>query len=189
MTQASPAQTTFTAGKYHYTVEQSASRVFLPEARHDPKKFGEDSSYFFETVLKQMEIRVLKRVGLRQLYFMTFPGPDDASNLVKEIKLQSDSLDGLFGFSTSCQEIALRWESKDLGTLFHLASIPGTLVLSMADITQIEEGFEDKYKSAIAFDVDYYTLAPVLSTQWDPREWITQHSHIIKKGIRKFLRQ
>lgn len=187
--QASPAQTSFTVGKYQYTIEQFASRVFLPQARHDPKEFGDETFHFFGTVLRQLKIRVLKRVGLRQVYFKTFPNPNDASDLVKSMRLQKEAFGEVFKFSGSCDEIVLRWESKDLGAFFHLTSVPGTSAMSMADILQIEEGYEEKYKSAIAFDVDYYIMAPVLCTQWDSREWIAQHSHEIRKGIRNFLRQ
>lgn len=189
MNQASPASTSFTTKEYLFAVEQAASRVYLQKSRHDPKEFGEYSSPFFELVFRQLEIRVLTRIGLRQVYFKTFPDSDDAINVVKGLKLQHPATDNSFGLSTTAQEGIFRWETDDLGVMFHVVGVPGNTAMAMSDVLQIEEGYGKKYKSAIIFDVDYYTIAPTLRTQWGPQEWIAQSSHLIKKGIRNFLRQ
>jgi len=54
----------------------------------------------------------------------------------------------------------MRWESSDVGALLHVVPAPGTMALGMPDVLKIEEDAEKKYKSAIVFDVDYYTIAP-----------------------------
>ena len=53
----------------------------------------------------------------------------------------------------------MRWESSDIGAMLHVAPVPGTMALSFPDVLKIEEDAEKKYKSAIVFDVDYYTIA------------------------------
>jgi len=83
----------------------------------------------------------------------------------------------------------MRWESSDVGALLHVVPAPGTMALGMPDVLKIEEDAEKKYKSAIVFDVDYYTIAPTYRTQWSSQEWIAQSSHVIKKGIRSLLKQ
>ncbi len=83
----------------------------------------------------------------------------------------------------------MRWESSDIGAMLHVAPVPGTMALSFPDVLKIEEDAEKKYKSAIVFDVDYYTIAPTYRTQWSSQEWIAQSSHVIKKGIRSLLQQ
>jgi len=187
--QASPSVTTFLAEPFYFAVEQTMSRAVCSKPRHDPKHFGESISPFFEIVLRQLEVPVLNRVGLRQLYFQTFAEPEEAASVVKTLKLQHGSADNNFGVANSTKEIILRWESTEHGAMLHLVTAPGSSAMPTVDIFQIEEGFGKTYRSALLIDVDFYTMAPVLRSQWNAAEWTAQSSHAIKKGIRSFLRQ
>jgi hypothetical protein len=186
---ASPASTSFSANGYTFTVEQSSSRAFLNTKRHDPKEFGEMTSRFFEIILRLLDIRVLTRIGLRQGYFKAFSEPEDGKNAVKALTQQLVSSDNYFGLPGESRELIMRWESSDVGAMLHVIPAPGTTTLAFSDVLKIEEDVEKKYKSAIVFDVDYYTIAPTYRTQWSSQEWIAQSSHVIKKGIRSLLRQ
>ena len=187
--QASPSVTSFISEPHTFSVEQTMSRAICAESRHDPKLFGEATSSFFEIVMRHLEIRILKRIGLRQIYFKTFAGAREAGDLITKLKLEQGSADNNFGISSAAKEAVLRWESAENGVMLHLVSIPGNAVLPVVDIRQIEKGFDDIYKSALIFDVDFYTLAPVLRSQWNAGEWIANSSHVIKKGIRSFIQK
>lgn len=165
------------------------SRAICTKQGHQPKEFGEGTSRFFEIALKQLEVRVLNRIGLRQLYFQTFPKRDDAANVVRALKLQHGSSDNNFGVLSPALEIILRWESDEHGAMLHLASIPGNVVLPLVDVLQGEKRGEEPHESAVIIDVDFYTTAPTLRSQWNPAEWVAQSSHMVKKGIRRFLQQ
>ena len=187
--QASPMATSFASGLHTFSVEQTMSRAMCAEVRHEPKRFGEATSSFFEIVLRLLDIRVLNRIGLRQVYFKTFPGPHDAEDVISKLRLENGSDDGNFGISSPTKELILRWESADNGAMLHLASIPGNAIVPVVDVRLLEEGFGKTYESALVFDVDFYTLAPVLRAQWNSAEWISQSSHVVKKGIRSFIQK
>src|ERR1035438_819511 len=103
--QASPSVTTFESSPYSFSVEQLQSRAFCRELRHDPKGFGEATAHFFEIVLERLEVRVLTRIGLRQVYFQSFPGRDDAAAIVRALKLQPGAADAHFGISSPAREV------------------------------------------------------------------------------------
>ena len=189
ITAASPTSTSFSGKGYTFTVEQACSRAMLNIKRHDPKEFGEMTSHFFEIVLRLLDVRVLTRIGLRQGYFKAFSEHDDGGSAVKALTLQHVSSDNYFGLPGESQELIMRWESSEVGAMLHVVPVPGTLALAIPDVLKIEGDAEKKYKSAIVFDVDYYTLAPTYRTQWSSQEWIAQSSHVIKKGIRSLLQQ
>jgi hypothetical protein len=136
-----------------------------------------------------LEVRVLTRIGLRQSYYKVFSEPDRGINAVKALALQQVSSDDYFGIPGESQELVMRWESNDVGAMLHVISTPATSVLTIPDVLKIEKESEENSKSAIVFDVDYYTIAPTFRTQWSSQEWIAQTSHVIKKGIRSLLRQ
>jgi hypothetical protein len=186
---ASPASTSFSTKGYTFTVEQTSSRAILPATRHDANEFGEVTSPFFEIVLRLLEVRVLTRIALRQSYYKVFSEPDGGINAVKALALQQVSSDDYFGIPGESQELVMRWESNDVGAMLHVISTPATSVLTIPDVLKIEKESEENSKSAIVFDVDYYTIAPTFRTQWSSQEWIAQTSHVIKKGIRSLLRQ
>lgn len=189
--QASPAGTHFTASnaKYSFSVEQMASRAICAKSRHDPRAFASETARFFETTLRLLEVPVLNRVGLRQLYFKTFPKREDANQFIQTLNLEYETTDDHFGISTAATEYVSRWESEGTGVLLHVAGLPGTVAANLVDVFQIEEGFEKTYQSVVVLDVDFYTKLPVLQSRWQSTEWILQSSHVIKKGLRKFLEQ
>jgi hypothetical protein len=185
--QASPASTSFSDDSYSYWVEQTMSRVNVTKTAHDPKEFGERAKPFFEIALRQLEVSVFTRLGLRQVYFKTFAEPHGARDAVMALNLQPGAADTQFGIASPCQELVMTWESKQHGAMIHVVAVPGTNVLPVIDVRQIEEGYGKSYKSVLNFDVDYFTTAPVLRSQFDAEEWIVQSSHVIKKGLRGFL--
>lgn len=117
---ASPGGTTFTSGKYNFAIEQNMSRVVCAEMGHDPKGFGETSSAFFEIVFRLLEIKVLNRIGLRQMYLKTCNGSDEASELARKLKLQPGNADRHFGIKSAPREAVYRWESGDQGRVSRL---------------------------------------------------------------------
>jgi hypothetical protein len=191
--QASPAATSFTFDKRTYAVEQMASRAAVPVAHHDPKVFAAEAAPFFETVLRTLEIPVITRVGLRQTFYQTFPGRDDARNAVRGLNLPLAQPSSHFGIKEPTQEASFRWESDAIGAMLHVGSLPDPVWMQMPGLLQIENNYRDEKKvregfESVAFvDVDFYTVSPVLRAQWDTEEFITTNSHVIKKGIRGLL--
>lgn len=185
--QASPSSTSFSVGDYSCWLEQTMARTVLAVARLDPKEFGLKSKPFFEIVLRHLEVSILTRLGLRQVYYRTFKDPDGASEAIRSLKLEDGPADESFGMKGQRNELVLRWESDQQGLMLHVVAIPGNAVLPVFDIRGIERGFGERYKSALVFDVDFYTTAPVLRSQWDSEEWIVQSSHAVKKGLKRFL--
>jgi hypothetical protein len=187
LTQASPSVTSFSVEKYSYWLGQAQSRVALGRPRLDLREFGQNAKFFFEIVFRELEVTVFTRLGLRQIYYRTFKDADGAIDCIKKLKLQYGSTEDHFGIKGHAQEAVFRWESEEHGTMLHFASSASSLVVATADIRQIEEGFEEKYKSTLVIDVDYYTKAPVLRSRWDAEEWIMQGSQVIKRGLRSIL--
>ena len=189
LSQASSAVTSFFVDNFSFSVEQTMSRVVLGDARHDPKEFGRRTKPFFDIVLRQLEISVITRIGLRQVYFQTFADSDGAADFIRSLKLDTEPADKHFGISSPAREMVLRWESSPNGAMLHLMAIPGPAVTQVADVRLVEKGFGETYKSVLVFDVDYYTTTSVPRSQFDSEEWIANSSHIIKKGLRSFLDQ
>jgi hypothetical protein len=191
--QASPATTSFTFDQKTYAVEQTASRVAAAVSHHDPKTLAAQASAFFEIVLRTFEIPVITRVGLRQTFYQTFRGRDDARDAVRGLKFPSDQPDNHFGIKGATQEITLRWESDAIGAMLHIGSLPNNVSIAIPDLLLIEKKYREEkrvregFESLAFVDVDFYTISPVLHSQWDAEQFIATNSHVIKKGIRAFL--
>jgi hypothetical protein len=184
--QASPVQTSFEVDEYRFTVGQTSSHATLLKAGHDPKDFGKVTKHFFEVILRLLEVKVITRIGLRQSFYEAFVDSEEAVEIFKSFSVQPGS-GTVLSSESRLRELELRWESDDYGVMFHVGSIPGNIAFPMSDVTQYEKDFGQKYKSAVIFDVDLYTIKPVLLSQWSSEEWIASSSHTIKKGIRSFL--
>src|ERR1039458_1469330 len=138
---ASPASTSFVEGDYSFSLEQMAARVVIARSGHDVKEFGTRAKPFYEIVLRQLEVSVITRLGLRQLYCKLFPEPDGATTFIQGLKIEPELSDSMFGINSPSQELVLRWEAKQHGATLHLAPIPGGSMVPVIDVRQFVKGY------------------------------------------------
>src|SRR5271165_73386 len=86
---ASPAQTAFTAEEGSFTLELTACRVTTPSAEKGGERFAKHCKTFFEVVATQLEINVYKRIGLRYIARRDYKDEDEAKTAVAALALTS----------------------------------------------------------------------------------------------------
>jgi len=170
-----PSQTTATADQGSFGLETGASRFTTNKPDSKLEQFAVSCKHFFESVTRNLEVKVFTRVGLRTMFRKDFATLDEAKSAFTSLKLVNLKPTERFGAAAEPHEIYLRWEGKDVGTTWRLKAESGKIDVILPPELEAEKSELHKAFNGLVLDVDYYTVAPVDRSQWDPTEWI-QHS-------------
>lgn len=179
---ASPNQTTLQADEGSCALELSQCRFGSQAPDNQLQSFASHSKRFFDSVLYNLDIRTLSRVGLRVFFRRDYKSIDELKAALASLKLITLAPAERFGAASEPYEILLRWQGAHIGTMFRVAMQSGTIDVHLPPELQPEKPDIHKSISALMLDIDYYTVTPVERSQWDPSTWITHSFKTMKKG-------
>ena len=110
-----------------------------------------------------------------------FQGLDEARSAFTALKLTTLKPIKRFGAAEEPNEIVLRWESEDLGAMWRARADTIKIDAVLPAELEMESSELHKTFNALVVDVDYYTVAPVERSQWDPKEWIRHSIRTIRR--------
>jgi hypothetical protein len=171
----SPSQTTGSAKEGTFVLETAASRFSTKNPDTKLEQFAVSCKQFFDSVTTGLEVKVFTRIGLRIMYRKDFRELEEAKSAFTAMKLTTLTPSQRFGAADEPNEIYLRWEGKDVGTTWRAKAEDIKIDVVLPPEIEAEKSELHKVFNALVVDVDYYTVAPVEKSQWDPKEWI-QHS-------------
>jgi len=178
---ATPNQTIFQAKEGSASLELAASRFSATRPDSSLEKFAGHCKKFFDSVTKNLDVKVFTRVGLRTILRKEFGALDEAKAALVSLKLAGLQSAERYGVASEPREILFRWESDQLGVMLRLSAESGKIDIVLPPELEAEKSEIHKSFSGLVLDVDYYTLAPVERTQWDAAAWIQRSIRTIKR--------
>jgi len=177
-----------------FEIRVSADRFaviqFFPDS--SIKELLKVSQVFFDTTIKILEIKEIKRVGLRSIYTKDYDNP----SAVAEALFQTPYInypDDLYLIENSTPfipNLALGWQNEEKGISYRLngkSEIVGiTLPLRLIASGDFQKKIEKTYNQVL-LDIDIYVHKPILPGQFFSDEWINQaYDTVRKEGIKFF---
>jgi hypothetical protein len=196
--QGEPNKTAFSLdNKYLFsTYLESASstpHTNILGTAHNPhrslKEFSDLLKVFIDIVQERLMIDEYTRIGLRLIYYKSYPDKEAASQALLSTNLVSVPEGAYFGIkgSPTLPEYSIRWEEGKRGVSirFRVESFKYELTppLEWQDIEPVS-----KQHNRLAYDLDYYTIGTVAPGQFNVIEWISQGLHMVNRDTDKFLR-
>lgn len=178
---ATPNQTFFQAKEGSFALELGQCRFSTTKPDSSLEKFAEHCKGFFDSVTRNLDVKVFTRIGLRTLLRKDFEALDQAKAALTSLKLVSLQPTERYGVASEPREIIFRWESDQLGVMLRLKAESGKIDVVLPPELEAEKAEIHKSFNGLVLDVDYYTVAPVDRTQWDATAWIQRSIRTIKK--------
>jgi len=150
------------------------------------EEFGKNAKLFVTAVVEQIGIRLFRRVGFRPVYFRQFDSREEAASNLLSLGLLKVPQDKRFEVSETPvdPQYVVRWESEAKGTFLQIRAENRKLDFEPPpDLAQEIEPVH-RERSGIAFDIDYYTVAPVEPAQIDASEWVKHAVHLINRDTK-----
>ena len=182
-----PIQTQMTADEGVFNIQMTAARLTASKLDASLEKFASHCKLFFDFLADRLDIAVFTRIGLRLIYIKPYGSSDEPKAALNALKSLGIKVEPRFGVGSEITEWVARWESKELGATLRLKAENGTLDAQFnPDLGLGQTSVHKEYHHLIA-DVDYYTLAIVERSQWDPVNWITRTGRNVRKEIDRVL--
>ncbi len=184
---ATPNQTIFQAKEGAFALELAQSRFSTTRPDSSLEKFAEHAKKFFDSVTRNLEVKVFTRVGLRTIFRKDFGALDEAKVALTSLKLVGLKSAERYGVGSEPREILFRWESDQLGVMLRFSAESGKIDIVLPPELEPEKTEIHKSFNGLVLDVDYYTVAPVERTQWDAAAWIQRSIRTIKRDTDAIL--
>jgi hypothetical protein len=186
--EAKPGVTIFSRpGKNDISVRLDKANFTFLRPKRNLDEFRANAATLIQLVCRQLEITDLSRIGFRIFYEKTYPDLHAASRAILDtvsIPAPPGKHFGIEGKYNS-PEYTLRLEGKSTGMRFNMAARTGRLDFDAPwEIDELESIHKEFHQ--VAFDIDYYTLAPVSIGQLNIQEWINNAYHVIKRDAHAF---
>lgn len=196
--QVDPNKTTFSLDdKYVFSVglnnAGTVPHTTILGTAYDPHKsvkdFSELMKTFTDITQERLQINDYSRVGLRLIFYKSYPDKNLASQALLSTKLITVPEGQFFGVqgSPTHPRYSVQWEGGKRGVSIRLRveSFKEEFKppLEWRDVQPIS-----KEHNRIAYDVDYYTIGTVAVGQFNPVEWVNQVVHLVHRDTNKFLR-
>lgn len=176
-----PSQTTGTSDLGSFGLEVNASRFNTNQPDNKLEQFASSCRHFFDVVGRNLDVKVFTRIGLRTIFRKDYSTLDDAKAAFTALNLVPLEKTMRFGAATEPLELLWRWEGNDVGATWRLKAESGKIDLILPPELEAEVPEVHKVTNGLILDVDYYTLAPVDRSQWNPVEWIPHAVRIVKR--------
>jgi hypothetical protein len=187
VTSAAPNQTTGRCKEGAFALELAASRFSAENPDSKLEAFGVRCKNFFEIVIDSLELKVFTRIGLRVLYRADTTDLDKARKKLNELELVNRPSELRYEASEEPEELILRWQNDEVGTMLRLKAEKGTVDVVLPPELEMEKSSISKSYVGLVLDVDTYTVAPVERSQWDASSWIQQSIRIVRRDTNKIL--
>jgi hypothetical protein len=182
-----PSQTTGTFELGFFGLEIGASRLTTNKPDGKLEQFAAACKNFFDSVTRNLDVKVFTRIGLRTMFRKDFKELDEAKAAFTSLRLISLKPAQRFGAATEPHELYLRWEGKDTGVTWRLKAESGKIDVILPPELESEKPELHKAFNGLVLDVDYYTVAPVDRSQWEPTEWIPNAVRTIRRDTDAIL--
>jgi hypothetical protein len=184
-----PQQSTFSSKEGTCALELSQCRFMTERRDPDPEVFGGHCKTFFGAVVDALGIRVFSRVGLRIIFRKEFGSLQEAKTALTSCNLSGLKPGMRFGASEHWDEAMFRWEGVKIGGLMRMKAEKREIHVGLTGEAQDGDTRIDKVSTGVTVDVDYYTVAPVEPSQWDPATWVPQSMRIIRKEVDRIMQE
>lgn len=198
MVQAEPNRTAFSLdNKYVFTILQdtSAANPFTATigTANNPhsslKEFGEFLEIFVAITQNQLRIDDYSRVGLRLMFHKSYKDKESASRALLSTNLLRIPEGPCFGIKgpITLPIYSIRLEEGKNGVAFGLK----VESFNFDFIPPPDwEGIDAVHKKndRLTFDIDSYTLGPIVVGQFNIAEWINQRLHLVTRDSDKLFR-
>jgi len=184
---AIPNQTIFQAEEGAFVMELSQCRFSTNKPDTSLEKFAGHCKSFFDSVTRNLEVKVFTRVGLRIVFRKEFKDLGDAKAALNSLKLVNLQAEERFGAAPTPHEIVFRWEGGQVGAMLRLVAESGKINVILPPELEAEKSEIHKSFNGLTLDVDYYTVAPVERSQLDATAWILRSARTVKKNLDTIL--
>lgn len=178
---AAPNQTILKAKEANFVVELKQCRVTATSSDRALEDFAATCKAFFDSVTKNLEVKVFTRVGLRVVFRKEYNDMDEAKAALSSLKLLNIPVRERFGAAREPREVILRWDGTQIGTMLRVTADHGKIDVVLPPELELKESEIHKSIIGLLLDVDYYTVAPVERSQWDAAVWIPHSARIVRK--------
>jgi hypothetical protein len=183
-----PNQTTAVSDQGSFGLEIGQSRFSTNKPDNKLQEFAGSCKHFFESTSRNLEVKVFTRIGLRTMFRKDFSSREESTAAFTSLRLTTLKSTPRFGAASDPNEILLRWEGKDIGTMWRAKVESGKIDVVLPPELELGEKSElHKEFEALTLDIDYYTVVPVAKSQWDPPEWILHSVRTIRRDTDEIL--
>jgi len=170
-----------------FALELGQCRFTSENPESNLEKFAGHCKRYFEVVADCLEIKVFTRIGFRTMFRKDLRNLDEAMAALAGLRLVNLEEDLRFGAEKNPQEIALRWQSEQIGAMLRLKAESGAVDVVLPP--ELEAASPSIHKEIIGLlaDIDYYTVAPVERGQWDASAWIPQAIRTVRREVDRIL--
>jgi len=185
---AQPNNVAMREGAFELTWEPNRAGIQLFDSRElkrAPRLFAE----FGQAIVSALQLRDLKRVGLRMIHGKTFPDKKAAAAAMLGCGLLSIPAGKHFGVSGEplFPELSFRKEEGSKGYSVRLKAESLDYKLDLPYVWHKIAKSISETREQVTFDVDCYVEGTILLSQLSFEEWLTQTMHVIRRDYSPFL--
>jgi hypothetical protein len=185
--EATPTKTTARSTEGAFALELRQSRVSAENPDSNLDAFTTSSKRFFDIVVDSLEVKVFTRIGLRLLFRKDLQDLHGAKKDLDSLRLINLPPQLRYEAADQPEEVMFRWQSDQVGAMLRLKAEKGTIDVILPPELESAEPKIHKSYTGLVLDVDYYTVAPVERSQWDPSSWIQQSARIVRRDTDKIF--
>lgn len=158
-----------------------------PDARLS--EFSDIVTRFAEIAVRNLQISVCSRVGLRVSFIKEYADREAAAEALLQTGMLRLPPDPVFGLSTPVVEPEISIRREDSKNGFSLRLKAETITFELDPSFGLAKFIkpESVLKHRIHLDVDSYLQAPIETSKLYFSDWINQTFHVIKRDSRKFF--
>lgn len=187
--QAEPNKQRFTDGKsFEYQIETNRAHVSEKRPSSALDKFKNFSDHLCSAVSKEMEIEVFERVGFRIQYFLVCKDQENALSAFLNMNLLRPPNEKVFGIEGNVKEggLNIRIEDEEIGTIVRIQVIKRKIHFNAPiEVPELESVEVEEW--GVTFDVDYYTVRPIMVSQFKVRDWIEHTHRLVRRDSSAFI--
>jgi len=186
---ANPAKQLFKLNDtYELNVELSKAHFSDTKPSSSLKNFIEFSESFLNLVTQTLNISEFTRLGFRLIYINDFPDKISAANSMldtKMIKIPEGKHFNITG-KVLLPVYSLRWEGESKGVKVVFRAQDKKIGFEAPlGFNEVPSMHLEKYE--LVYDIDYYTLAPIVKGQLKISEWLSEAYHLVKRDSKVFM--
>lgn len=173
---------------YELNVELSKAHLSDTKPSSSLKNFIEHSESFLNLATQTLNISEFTRLGFRLIYIRDYPDKISAANSMLDTKMIKTPEGKHFNISGKVllPMYSLRWESETKGVRVTL-QVQDKKIEFEAPIGLKEVPSINLEKYELIYDIDYYTLAPIVKGQLKIKEWLSEAYQLIKRDSKVFM--
>jgi hypothetical protein len=184
---ANPNLTSFTA-ESRYSISVGLDKSFVIDHKAAPlnEEYLNRFDGFYNIIVNNLRLGPISRVGCRIVWHIVFPDRQAARQYVSQLNIVAAPKDRLFDISPQNQSptFAVEIDDGEVGFRAQIQAQTRKFDLSMGpEFHELYEGSRTKLEESVVFDVDFFTVSPVMADSLRPSLWITRWDRIFRRDI------